>query len=89
MGECGGLMAWTVVSHALWIAGLAVLLAAFSWRRWAAGEGRETRRSGLALNLGLILVCGGLAATGRGWWERIVWGLLALSRLVWVVRSAG
>ena len=82
-------MAWTVVSHALWISGLVVLLAAFSWQRWAAGEGRETKRPGLALNLGLILVCAGLAATGRAWWERILWVGVAAARLVWVVRSAG
>ena len=82
-------MAWTIVSHALWISGLAVLLAAFSWQRWAAGEGRKAKRPGLALNLGLILVCAGLAATGRAWWERILWGMLAAARLVWALRSSG
>jgi len=75
---------WYVVSNSIWIAGLVVLLAALSWERWIAGENRTRRQPRLALNLGLILFCAGLAATGRGWWERALWGLLSA---VWVART--
>ena len=74
---------WHVVSNSIWIAGLAMLLAALSWARWI-GENQGRRRPRLALNLGLALFCAGLAATGRGWWERVLWGLLSA---VWVART--
>ena len=74
---------WYVTSNLIWIAGLAMLLAALSWARWI-GENQGRRRPRLALNLGLTLFCAGLAATGRGWWERVLWGLLSA---VWVART--
>jgi hypothetical protein len=74
---------WSVVSSGLWIAGLAVLLAVLSWAHWIAA-GQQTRmrvvlahaRPRQVLHLGLALLCAGLAATGRAWWERVLWGLL-------------
>ena len=74
---------WEMVANSVWILGLAVLLAAFSWASWAASaEGVRfrtmLRRPGMqrVLSLGLMLFCAGLAATGRAWWERTLWGLL-------------
>ena len=75
---------WYITSNSIWIAGLAVILAALSWARWIDGEDQGRRQPGLALNLGLALFCVGLAATGRGWWERALWGLLSA---VWVARA--
>ena len=37
----------------------------------------------IAVWLGLGLACAGLAATGRAWWERVLWGMLAAAGLVW------
>lgn len=80
---------WGVVANGLWIVGLALLLAALSWAYWAAGtEGTGVRavlRRPWAQRLsvlGLLLFCAGLAATGRRWWERAVWGLLAATLVV-------
>jgi hypothetical protein len=88
---------WGVVANSLWILGLAVLLAAFSWARWVAStEGNRLRvvlkqpRTRQTLNLGLFLFCAGLAATSRAWWERILWGLLAAAWVfqAWTVRTS-
>jgi hypothetical protein len=81
---------WGTVSSGLWIAGLAVLLAVLSWAHWIA-TGQQTRMRVVlgrahprqVLHLGLALFCAGLAATGRAWWERILWWLLTG---IWVIR---
>ena len=86
---------WEVVANSVWILGLAVLLAAFSWASWAASaEGIRfravLRRPGIqrVLILGLMLFCAGLAATARAWWERTLWGLLTVIFAVqaWLTR---
>lgn len=81
---------WAVLANSLWILGMAVLLATFSWAYWMADTkgGRLRTMMGLpriqqALNGGAFLFCAGLAATSRVWWERLLWGLLAVA---WVVR---
>ena len=88
---------WGVLSHSLWIAGLAVLLATFSWAYWVAGSSGGPMRAALRAALartaarrtsgvGMILFCAGMAATGRSWWEWLLWGALAigwLARIVW------
>jgi hypothetical protein len=85
---------WLVLSNGLWLAGLALLLAAVSWAWWAAGV--DGVRFGAALArpparwasaLGVIGVCAGLAATGASWWERALWAALAVGELVHVVAS--
>jgi hypothetical protein len=85
---------WGVVANSLWILGLAVLLAVLSWARWIAQTEQSDLRIVLnqpsiqtALDVGLFLFCAGLAATGRAWWERVLWGLLAVAWVVqvWVV----
>lgn len=82
---------WGVAANSLWILGLAVLLAVLSWAHWAASaEGVQLRvvlgrpRMRQALDLGLILFCAGLAATARAWWERALWGLLAVA---WAIQA--
>ena len=82
---------WGVAANSLWVLGLSTLLAALSWASWAAGEEKVRFRAVLArpgmqrvLDLGLFLFCAGLAATGRAWWERALWGLLAAA---WVVQA--
>jgi hypothetical protein len=81
---------WFVASNSLWILGLSILLAVLSWASWAASLSEDARgmpafRAALARPgaqraawLGAALFCAGMAATGRGWWERVLWGALAL-----------
>jgi len=84
---------WGVLANSLWILGLAILLAALSWAHWVANTKKVRLRAVLGrpwaqrvLTLGLILLCAGLAATGRTWWERALWALLAVA---WGVSAAG
>ena len=77
---------WMVTTNSLWILGLSILLAAFSYLDWLAGE---TGRPRLALSkgpsfhlawmTGLFLTCAGWGlAQATRWWEKAVWLLLAL-----------
>jgi hypothetical protein len=82
---------WLVVSHGLWIGGLSIVLAVLSGARWIAGEegvrlGAVLARYGprRALDVGAAVFCSGLAATGRVWWEQVLWALLAA---VWAARA--
>ncbi|MDY6878135.1 MAG: hypothetical protein SWK90_18285 [Chloroflexota bacterium] len=82
---------WGVLANGFWILGLAVLLAVLSWAHWTASVEKVRFRAVLGrpkvqrvLNLGLAFFCAGLAATGRSWWERVIWGLLAA---VWAVQA--
>jgi hypothetical protein len=61
-------------------------LAALSWSSWAASEEKVRfkvvlQRPGVrrAIDVGLLLFFAGLAATARTWWERILWGVLAVA----------
>jgi hypothetical protein len=76
-----------VFTNSLWILGLSVVLAAFSYHHWLAGEtGRrlreQFRESGwlLPFSTGMFLVGVGfgLAESAR-WWERTIWLALAAS----------
>jgi hypothetical protein len=78
--------AWGVVANSLWVLGLSVLLATLSWSSWASSEEKVRfkavlRRPGIRrlIDVGLLLFCAGLAATARTWWERILWGALAVA----------
>jgi len=80
----------SVIANSLWIVGLALLLAALSWAHGVAVVERLRFRQALARpgvrrawDIGLVLFCAGSAATVRAWWERALWGLLALG---WIVR---
>ena len=77
---------WTSVAiNALWITGLATLLAAFSRASWLAAGANSSVRSVLvspptqtALDLGFVLVCAGLGLSADATWQRLVWAALAL-----------
>jgi hypothetical protein len=80
---------WGVFSNALWILGLAVLLAAWSMAYYEAQVGGVKVREifsqtgySWTLTVGLMLFCAGLAATEHRWWARILWGLLGVGFLV-------
>ncbi|MCD4738871.1 MAG: hypothetical protein K8R89_06390 [Anaerolineae bacterium] len=83
-----------VCANSLWIGGLSVLLAVWSMAYY------ESQRTGQriravwdslgyrwAITVGLLLFCGGLAATDKRLWAQLLWGLLGMAfiveQLVW------
>jgi hypothetical protein len=76
-----------VFSNSLWIFGLSVVLAAFSYHHWLAGErGRRLRQQFrepgwiLPFAAGMFLTSVGLGMLESArWWERIIWLALAVS----------
>ncbi len=72
--------------NSLWILGLAIILAAVSYHDWLAYRTGMRFRELLASPTwrgpffgGTLLVCLGLALTGRVWWEKLLWAGLALA----------
>ncbi len=68
----------TLAYNALWVVGLAVVLATLSL---AAYEGSLSRFR-VSLALGLLLVCAGLLGLVSTLWERILWGCVVALLLV-------
>ncbi|MCU0522163.1 MAG: hypothetical protein MUF84_15905 [Anaerolineae bacterium] len=82
---------WGLVSNSLWVLGLAVLLAIWSWARFAAYQAGVRPRAILsqtryvvALDAGLLLFVAGMAATETRWWARVIWFVLG----AWVLAHA-
>jgi hypothetical protein len=83
---------------ALWITGLAVALAAFSYVEWwQTRHGRRLRhalstpRFLTPFSLGMALFSAGLALSSRRWWEIGAWAVLAVLFLLqaWAYWRAG
>ena len=78
-----------VAANALWVLGLALLLAVWSYARYEAHR-EETRTReilsrlnySLAINAGLLLFVAGMAATESRWWARGLWILVGVGFLV-------
>jgi hypothetical protein len=76
---------WMVGTNSLWVLGLSILLAAFSYHSWLATEIARPRRDAfdtrswrLAFAGGMMLTCAGWGLSqGRAWWDRTLWTLLA------------
>jgi len=80
---------WGVFSNFLWILGLSVLLAVWSFASYEARLVRQKTREkldefgyALALDSGLLLFITGLAATEDREWARALWILLGVGVLV-------
>ena len=78
---------WVNVSfNSLWILGLSVILAAFSYHHWLAGETSRRLRDSLAhaswklpFSVGMVLTCVGFGyGLAERWWEKTIWTALAL-----------
>ena len=76
---------WGALRNSVWILGLAVGLAAWSYARWWAHEHRVRLRQVLSMpvflvpfSAGMALFSLGLALCGRRWWEIAAWGVLAV-----------
>ncbi len=79
---------WGVFSNSLWILGLAVLLAVWSYASYEAGRSKQKVRSklnelgyALALDAGMLLFLGGMITTEDRGWARVLWTILGLSVL--------
>jgi len=84
-----------VVTNAAWLFGLAVVLAALSYADWNAHHAGRRFCDVLgqpvfhmAVWSGLTLFCMGVGFSGGRWWERILWGVLAILAVVEVWQSA-
>jgi hypothetical protein len=80
---------WDVFFNALWILGLAVVLAVWSYARYTAhGHGIRIRdklnmlKYALALNGGLLLFLSGMALTEDRWFAIILWVLVGAGVIV-------
>ena len=80
---------WDVFSNSLWILGLAVLLAVWSYGRYAAQtsgmrvrDKLNTLKYALVVNVGLFLFLCGMALTENRLFVRVLWILLAIAVLV-------
>jgi hypothetical protein len=78
-----------VAANALWVLGLALLLAVWSYARYEAHlEGVKTREMlgrlsySLWINGGLLLFVVGMALTEDRWWARGLWILVGVGFLV-------
>ena len=78
-----------VAANALWVLGLALLLAVWSYARYEAHRvGIKTRkmlerlRYSLWINAGLLLFVAGMALTEHRWWARGLWILVGVGFLV-------
>ena len=89
-------MVFDVFHNALWIAGLALALAALSytdWQRKLAAPPRSLRQAlntpgfQAAFTLGLVLFCVGVALGDQPWWQRILWAVLAVAS-AWLALTA-
>jgi cell division protein FtsW (lipid II flippase) len=79
---------WAMLINALWILGLAVILAVWSYARYTAHvkgvrvkEKFDTLKYALVLNAGVLLFLLGMMLTEDRWWVRILWTLL----IIWVL----
>ncbi len=81
-----------LIGGALWILGLAIVLAAFSWAYYEAKKFCIHVRKALAqpsllraIYIGLALFCFGLATISQSKLERTLWFILAIA---WIAQSA-
>jgi hypothetical protein len=78
-----------LVHHALWIVGLAILLATFSLAHWTAGLQKKSLRQSLwqpayrlTIAVGIIAFALGLMFLAEALWLKIAWvGVIVLSLL--------
>ena len=85
----------SVALNTLWIAGCALILAAFSYSSWLAHvrglrtrQMLDTRTFQLPLAIGLGLGSLGMFVPSRGWLEHLLWAILFLLSVWRILRSA-
>ena len=84
-----------VALNALWILGLSMILAAFSYHHWLASETSRRLRDVLAqpswklpFTAGMVLTCVGFGyGLAERWWERTIWTALAVTCAVQLAKA--
>jgi len=83
-----------VFANLLWIVGLSVLLAAWSYAYYEAGIAQQKTLAklqefgyALVVDFGLLLFVAGMVATEDRWWARGVWGVGSLMVLFDMVQQ--
>ena len=86
-----------LASNSLWIFGLALALATFSYASWQASTGHDKSVRNkfrlelsspsiqIPFNIAGMLFCAGLAATSAKTYEKILWIILLISFGIWVI----
>lgn len=79
---------FSVFINSLWILGLAILLASFSYQYWLATEAKRPLRAQLntatfqkTFWLGFSFIGAGLIGTSQTWWETGIWTFFTLLSL--------
>ncbi|MCX6071629.1 MAG: hypothetical protein NTU91_12365 [Chloroflexi bacterium] len=91
------LIDWGLVGFSsLWIGGLALILSALGMADYHAAVSHVTMRQVLAeagyrvaIDLGMTFFCVGMLGMAVAWWERVLWGLLAVAFLAYALGAAG
>jgi len=81
------LIDWRMVGFSsLWILGLSIILTVLGFADFHAKTRKRRFREELRgveyqrfINIGLALFCLGLLGSSSTWWEKVLWGILALS----------
>ncbi|MDF1513812.1 MAG: hypothetical protein P1S60_08390 [Anaerolineae bacterium] len=80
---------WDVFANGLWIIGLAIILAVWSYGRFTASRnGIPTKQKmislkyALVMNGGLLLFLCGMVLTEDRWWSKLIWGVMGILVLV-------
>ena len=89
------MISWQQIArNALWILGVAILLADFSYMSWLSREEKRplgqllaTTRSTRWLWLGLALIGAGLALTSDVVWVMVIWILFTLLAMIGLWRA--
>ena len=81
-----------LAGSALWICGLAVVLATLSMLHFevrARGERLRNRLKDrepqMAIAIGLILFCAGLLLIADTWWEKGIWAACGILGIIWLL----
>lgn len=82
---------FSVLINSLWILGLAILLASFSYQYWAAAEAKRPLRTQLntpaflkTFWLSFAFIGAGLVGTSQAWWETGIWTFFTLLSLFYL-----
>ena len=81
-----------VFANSLWIFGLALALATFSFVSWQASVYHEKTRQRLkqpgvllSFSAAAVLFCAGLAATSEKTWEIVLWSALGVMFIIQII----
>ena len=74
-------LAWTIFSNALWISGLAIVVASYGYHDWLARETKRRRRDLFRQRSWQVPWTAGMCLTSVGWgvsqasrgWESLIW----------------